>query len=165
MKKKLFLLDAYALIYRAHFAFIKNPRINSKGMDTSAIMGFTNSLFDLINREKPDYLAVAFDKGGSVDRTEIYSEYKANRPDTPEAIRIAVPYIQNLLKAMQMHYASLSLRERMQKARVTGWLCACAIGWRGQVVALVGLSKCRSACVFRQACVCSGRSFDQAPIM
>ena len=100
--KKLFLLDAYALIFRGYYAFIKNPRINSKGMDTSAIMGFTNSLFDLINREKPDYLAVAFDKGGSVDRTEMYTEYKANRPETPEAIRIAVPYIQNLLKAMHI---------------------------------------------------------------
>ena len=100
--KKLFLLDAYALIFRGYYAFIKNPRINSRGMDTSAIMGFTNSLFDLINREKPDYLAVAFDKGGSVDRTEMYTEYKANRPETPEAIRIAVPYIQNLLKAMQI---------------------------------------------------------------
>ena len=68
--KKLFLLDAYALIFRGYYAFIKNPRINSKGMDTSAIMGFTNSLFDLINREKPDYLAVAFDKGriGRSDR-------------------------------------------------------------------------------------------------
>mgnify|MGYP003324864175 FL=1 len=100
--KKLFLLDAYALIFRGYYAFIKNPRINSKGMDTSAIMGFTNSLFDLINREKPDYLAVAFDKGGSVDRKEIFTEYKANRPETPEAIRFAVPYIQNLLKAMHI---------------------------------------------------------------
>ena len=64
-QKRLFLLDAYALIFRGYYAFIKNPRINSKGMDTSAIMGFTNSLLDLIRREKPDYLAVAFDKGGS----------------------------------------------------------------------------------------------------
>ena len=71
-------------------------------MDTSAIMGFTNSLFDLINRERPNYLAVAFDKGGSVDRSEIYTEYKANRPETPEAIRIAVPYIQALLEAMHI---------------------------------------------------------------
>jgi DNA polymerase-1 len=100
--KKLFLLDAYALIFRGYYAFIKNPRINSKGMDTSAIMGFTNSLFDLINREKPDYLAVAFDKGGSDDRREMYTAYKANRPETPEAIRIAVPYIQDLLKAMHI---------------------------------------------------------------
>lgn len=101
-KKKLFLLDAYALIFRGYYAFIKNPRINSKGMDTSAIMGFTNSLFDLINRERPNYLAVAFDKGGSVDRSEIYTEYKANRPETPEAILIAVPYIQALLEAMHI---------------------------------------------------------------
>ena len=101
-EKKLFLLDAYALIFRGYYAFIKNPRINSKGMDTSAIMGFTNSLFDLINRERPNYLAVAFDKGGSVDRSEIYKEYKANRPETPEAIRIAVPYIQALLEAMHI---------------------------------------------------------------
>lgn len=71
-------------------------------MDTSAIMGFTNSLFDLINRERPNYLAVAFDKGGSVDRSEIYTEYKANRPETPEAILIAVPYIQALLEAMHI---------------------------------------------------------------
>jgi DNA polymerase-1 len=101
-EKKLYLLDAYALIFRGYYAFIKNPRINSKGMDTSAIMGFTNSLFDLINRERPNYLAVAFDKGGSVDRSKIYTDYKANRPETPEAIRIAVPYIQALLEAMHI---------------------------------------------------------------
>ncbi|MBT3443683.1 MAG: hypothetical protein HN443_01415, partial [Flavobacteriaceae bacterium] len=71
-EKKLFLLDAYALIFRGYYAFIKNPRINSKGMDTSAIMGFTNSLIDLINREKPDYLAVAFDKGGSAERSDLF---------------------------------------------------------------------------------------------
>ena len=65
-QKRLFLLDAYALIFRGYYAFIKNPRINSKGMDTSAIMGFMNSLLDVIKREKPDHLAVAFDKGGSV---------------------------------------------------------------------------------------------------
>ena len=101
-EKKLFLVDAYALIFRGYYAFIKNPRINSKGMDTSAIMGFTNSLFDLINRERPNYLAVAFDKGGSVDRSEIYTEYKANRPETPEAIRIAIPYVKALLEAMHI---------------------------------------------------------------
>ena len=100
--KKLFLLDAYALIFRGYYAFIKNPRINSKGMDTSAVMGFTNALFELINRERPNYLAVAFDKGGSVDRTAIFTDYKANRAETPEAIRIAVPYIQDLLKAMHI---------------------------------------------------------------
>ena len=101
-KKRLFLLDAYALIFRGYYAFIKNPRINSKGMDTSAIMGFTNSLFDVIKREQPDYLAVCFDKGGSVARTEAFPEYKANRQETPEAIRIAVPYIERILKAMNI---------------------------------------------------------------
>ncbi|WP_394747362.1 DNA polymerase I [Spongiimicrobium salis] len=101
-QKRLFLLDAYALIFRGYYALIKNPRINSKGMDTSAIMGFTNSLFDVIKREKPDYLAVCFDKGGSHERTELFPEYKANRDETPDAIRIAVPYIQNILKAMHI---------------------------------------------------------------
>ncbi|WP_333693137.1 DNA polymerase I [Flavobacterium sp.] len=101
-QKRLFLLDAYALIFRGYYAFIKNPRINSKGMDTSAIMGFMNSLMDVIKREKPDHLAVAFDKGGSDYRLEMFQEYKANRDETPEAIKIAVPYIQELLKAMHI---------------------------------------------------------------
>ena len=101
-QKRLFLLDAYALIFRGYYAFIKNPRINSKGMDTSAIMGFMNSLMDVIKREKPDHLAVAFDKGGSDLRNEIFPEYKAHRDATPEAIKIAVPYIQKLLNAMHI---------------------------------------------------------------
>ena len=101
-QKRLFLLDAYALIFRGYYALIKNPRINSKGMDTSAIMGFVNSLFDVIKREKPDYLAVAFDKGGSVERKELFVEYKANRDETPDAIKIAVPYIQDILNAMKI---------------------------------------------------------------
>jgi len=101
-QKRLFLLDAYALIFRGYYAFIKNPRINSKGMDTSAIMGFMNSLMDVIKREKPDHLAVAFDKGGSDYRFEMYQEYKAHRDETPEAIKIAVPYIQELLRAMHI---------------------------------------------------------------
>jgi DNA polymerase-1 len=101
-KNRLFLLDAYALIFRGYYAFIKNPRINSKGMDTSAILGFTNSLFDVIKKERPDHLAVAFDKGGSKFRNDIYAEYKANRSETPEAIKIAVPYIQKLLKALHI---------------------------------------------------------------
>lgn len=101
-QKRLFLLDAYALIFRGYYAFIKNPRINSKGMDTSAIMGFTNSLLDVIKRERPDHLAVCFDKGGSIARSEMYPEYKANRQETPEAIRIAVPYIEKILAAMNI---------------------------------------------------------------
>lgn len=102
LEKRLFLLDAYALIFRGYYAFIKNPRINSKGMNTSAIMGFMNSLLDVINREKPEYLAVAFDKGGSDFRNEMFPAYKANRDETPEAIRIAVPYIHQILEAMHI---------------------------------------------------------------
>ena len=90
------------MIFRGYYAFIKNPRINSKGMDTSAILGFTNSLLDVIRRENPDHLAVAFDKGGSVARTEAFPEYKANRLETPEAIKIAVPYIHRILEAMHI---------------------------------------------------------------
>ena len=101
-KRRLFLLDAYALIFRGYYAFIKNPRINSKGLDTSAILGFTNSLLDVIKRERPDHLAVCFDKGGSKDRVEIFKEYKANRDATPEGIKIAVPYIYKILEAMNI---------------------------------------------------------------
>lgn len=101
-QKRLFLLDAYALIFRGYYAFIKNPRINSKGMDTSAIMGFMNSLLDVIKRERPDHLAVAFDKDGSTVRTEMFTDYKANRSTTPEAITIAIPYIHDILRAMHI---------------------------------------------------------------
>ena len=101
-QKRLFLLDAYALIFRGYYAFIKNPRINSKGMDTSAILGFTNSLLDVIKRERPDHLAVCFDKGGSKSRTDLFKEYKANRDETPEAISLAIPYIQKILEAMHI---------------------------------------------------------------
>ncbi len=101
-KKRLFLLDAYALIFRGYYAFIKNPRINSKGLDTSAVLGFMNSLLDVIKRESPDHLAVAFDNGGSEVRTALYPEYKANRDETPEAIKIAVPYIKEILNAMHI---------------------------------------------------------------
>ena len=101
-KKRLFLIDAYALIFRGYYAFIKNPRINSKGLDTSAILGFTNSLFDVIKRESPDYLAVCFDKGGSQDRIKIFDQYKANRDETPEAIKISVPIIEEILKSLSI---------------------------------------------------------------
>ena len=94
--KNLFLLDAYALIYRGYYAFIKNPRINSKGTDTSAILGFMNSLFEIIRTQDPDYLAVAFDKGGSLTRSEMFEEYKSNRDKTPEPILVAIPYIKKI---------------------------------------------------------------------
>ncbi len=100
--KKLYLLDAYALIFRAHFAFIRNPRINSKGLNTSAIFGFVNSLLEVLNKENPTHLAVVFDIAGRTVREEIYAEYKANRDETPEDIRLAVPYIHKILEAMNI---------------------------------------------------------------
>ena len=106
--KKLFLIDAYALTYRAYYAFIKNPRINSKGFDTSAIMGFLNSIFDIIKRENPDYFSVVFDKGGSTDRIEIFEDYKANRDSTPEPILDSVPIIHEILDALGIKTLQLS---------------------------------------------------------
>ena len=101
--KRLFLLDAYALIFRAYYAFIKNPRINSKGLNTSAVLGFMNSLLDVLKREKPTHLAVVFDVGSSDTlRHEYYTEYKANRDETPEGIKAAVPYIMEILRAMHI---------------------------------------------------------------
>jgi len=101
-QKRLFLLDAYALIFRGYYALIKNPRINSKGQDTSAIMGFMNSLFDVIKRENPDHLAICFDKGGSHARKEMFDDYKANRDETPDVIRQSIPIIQDIIKAMHI---------------------------------------------------------------
>ena len=97
--EKLFLLDAYALIYRAYYAFIKNPRINSKGMNTSAIFGFINTLADLLKRQQPTHLGVAFDPSGPTFRHEAYEAYKAQREETPEAIRLSVPIIKEIITA------------------------------------------------------------------
>ncbi|MEA1873100.1 MAG: DNA polymerase I [Bacteroidota bacterium] len=99
MENKLFLLDAYALIFRSYYAFIRNPRINSKGLNTSAIFGFVNSLEEVLKKEEPSHIAVVFDPPGPTFRNEMYSEYKANRDATPEDIRKAVPYIKDILKA------------------------------------------------------------------
>ncbi|MBQ7439865.1 MAG: DNA polymerase I, partial [Paludibacteraceae bacterium] len=99
---KLFLLDAYALIYRAYYAFIKNPRINSKGLNTSAIMGFCNTLHEILEKEKPTYLGVAFDPHGPTFRSEAFPAYKAQREATPEDIRTAIPIIKDILKAMHI---------------------------------------------------------------
>src|SRR5690554_5041076 len=101
-KKTLFLLDAYALIFRAYYAFIRAPRINSKGLNTSAVFGFVNTLLDIIQREDPTHLAVAIDFAGPTFRNELYSEYKANRDATPEDIKKAVPYIRRILQAMNI---------------------------------------------------------------
>ncbi|MGI9525844.1 MAG: DNA polymerase I [Weeksellaceae bacterium] len=100
---RLFLLDAYALIFRGYYAFIKNPRINSKGQNTSAIMGFMNSLLDVMKREKPTHLAVVFDVSSTQTlRHEYFPDYKANRDETPDGIKTAIPYIQEILKAMHI---------------------------------------------------------------
>ncbi len=99
---KLYLLDAYALIYRAYYAFIRNPRVNTKGLNTSAIFGFTNSLLEVLTKERPDHLAVAFDPSGPTFRHDIFADYKANREATPEDIKLAVPYIKQILKAMHI---------------------------------------------------------------
>lgn len=98
---KLFLLDAYALIYRSFYAFIRSPRINSKGLNTSAIMGFCNTLQEVINKEKPDYIGVAFDHGKTF-RHEVFPAYKAQREETPEDIKTAVPIIKQILQAMHI---------------------------------------------------------------
>ena len=102
--KRLFLIDAYAMIFRGYYALIRSPRITSTGIDTSAIFGFTNSLIELIRREKPTHLAVVFDVGKASVRTNDFAEYKANRSETPEAIKIAVPYIHRILEAMHIPY-------------------------------------------------------------
>lgn len=105
--KRLFLIDAYAMIFRGYYALIKNPRVTSKGLDTSAIFGFTNSLIELIRREKPSHLAVVFDVGKATVRTEEFADYKANRSETPEAIKKGVPIIQDILKAMHIPILSV----------------------------------------------------------
>lgn len=96
---KLFFLDAYALIYRAYYAFIKNPRINSKGFNTSAILGFVNTLEDVLKKESPTHIGVAFDPSGPTFRHEAYEQYKAQREETPEAIRLSVPIIKDIIHA------------------------------------------------------------------
>jgi len=101
-KKKLFLLDAYALIYRAFFAMNKNPRMNSKGVNTSAIIGFLNSLYEILQKEKPSHIGVAFDVAGTAQRQAEYSEYKANREKMPDDLRDAIPYIIRLIEAFNI---------------------------------------------------------------
>ena len=99
---KLFLLDAYALIYRAYYAFIKSPRVNSKGMNTSAVLGFCNTLHEVLSKERPAYVGVAFDPHGPTFRSEAYAQYKAQREETPEDIRRSVPVIKDILAAMRI---------------------------------------------------------------
>jgi DNA polymerase I len=100
--KKLFLLDAFALIYRAYFAFANAPRINSAGLNTSAVFGFTNTLLELIRKEQPTHIAVVFDTAEPTHRHVEYSEYKANREEMPEDLQRALPYIFSLLEAFNI---------------------------------------------------------------
>jgi DNA polymerase I len=102
VRKKLFLLDAMALIYRAHFAFSKNPRINSKGINTSAVLGFTNALVEIINKEAPTHLAVAFDTTAPTFRHQAFEAYKAHREAQPEDITLAIPYVKKIVRAFQI---------------------------------------------------------------
>lgn len=101
-EKNLYLLDAYALIYRAYYAFIRNPRVNSKGLNTSAMFGFTNALTDVINNRKPTHIAVAFDVSGPTFRNDSYPEYKANREETPDDIKISIPYVKKIIDAFKI---------------------------------------------------------------
>jgi DNA polymerase I len=107
--KKLFLLDGHALVYRAHFAFITRPLINSKGVNTSAINGFVNQLWDLMRNEKPTHIAVAFDPHGPTFRHDMYEPYKANREEQPQDIGIAIPWIEKIVRGMNI---PIGLRSR-----------------------------------------------------
>mgnify|MGYP003311095141 FL=1 len=100
MSRRLFLVDAYALIYKYYYAFMGRPMRNRDGLNTSVVFGFTKFLRDLLKREKPDLIGVAFDPPGGSFRREMFPEYKANRPPTPEDIKISVPYVKRLLEAM-----------------------------------------------------------------
>ena len=106
--EKLFLLDAYALIYRAYYAFIKNPRINSKGFNTSAVLGFVNTLEDVLKKENPTHIGIAFDPAGPTFRHEAYEQYKAQREATPEAIRLSVPVIKDIIRAYHIPILEVS---------------------------------------------------------
>lgn len=107
-RHKLYLLDAYALIYRAYYAFIRNPRVNSKGMNTSAMFGFTNTLNDIIKNYQPTHIAVAFDVPGDVFRNETFPEYKANREETPDDIKLSIPYIRKIIEAFRIPIIELA---------------------------------------------------------
>src|SRR5690554_7767566 len=121
-RKTLFLLDAYALIFRAYYAFIRAPRINSRGQNTSAAYGFTNTLLDILNNQNPSHLAVVIDYAGPTFRNELYKEYKANREATPEDIKAAVPYIDRKSTRLnsshvRISYAVFCLKKKKQKKK------------------------------------------------
>ncbi|UBB90500.1 DNA polymerase I [Candidatus Kaistella beijingensis] len=141
--KRLFLIDAYAMIFRGYYALIRSPRMTSKGLDTSAIFGFTNSLIELIRREKPSHLAVVFDVGEASVRTADFSDYKANRSETPEAIKIAIPYIHRILEAM---YVPILGVEGYEADDVIGTI-ACKAEAEGYKVFMVTPDKDFAQCV------------------
>jgi DNA polymerase I len=107
-QQRLFLIDAYAMIYRSYYAFMRNPMHNSAGLNTSTIFAFIQSLDEIIRKEKPSHIAIVFDPGGKTFRHEMYAEYKANRQSTPEEIKISIPYIHRLADALNIHTAVLS---------------------------------------------------------
>lgn len=100
--KKLFLLDAFALIYRSYYAFIKNPRFTSTGINSSAMLGFTNTLLEVLEKEKPSHIAVVFDPVGPTFRHNMYKDYKANRPPMPEDLRKSIPYIKSIIQGFNI---------------------------------------------------------------
>ena len=101
-QKRLFIIDGYATLYRAHYALIRNPLTNTAGTPTSAVFGFANQVFQLIDDEKPDYLVAAFDSKGKNFRHELYTDYKANRSEMPDEIQTQLPYLWELLEAMNI---------------------------------------------------------------
>src|SRR6188768_2430560 len=103
MPKKLFLLDAFALVFRAYYPLIRNPRITSKGRTTNAQFGFTNTIIELLTNQKPTHMAVCFDTHASTERHTDFADYKANRQETPEDIRSSIPIIKTIMEAMRIH--------------------------------------------------------------
>lgn len=122
-EKRLFLLDAYALIYRSYYAFIKNPRINSKGINTSAILGFVNTLEELLRKENPSHIAVGFDPQGPTFRHEAYEQYKAQREETPEVIRYSVPIIKEIIQAYNIPIIEVPGLRSRRCHRLAGKTC------------------------------------------
>jgi DNA polymerase I len=127
--KKLFLLDAMALIYRAHFAFSKNPRINSKGLNTGIMLGFTNTLLEVLEKEKPTHIAVAFDTKAPTFRHVQFEAYKANRLEQPEDIEIGIPWVKKIvegfnirsLKWMDLKQMTLSVPLQKKQSEQVLW--------------------------------------------
>ncbi len=146
----LYLLDAYALIYRAYYALIRSPRINSKGQNTSAVYGFVNTLNDVLNTEKPDFIGIAFDPAGGTFRHEAYPAYKAQREATPEDIKWAVPVIKDIIRAYNIpilevpgYEADDVIGTLAMKGREAG------LWWRDLPLGRIALKQGRAVAVFK----------------